>query len=226
VFRGWFDFGGGSMADMGIYSLWPVFTALDLSAPVSAEAWATHACQIVGQVSKPMKNDFSYPAACTIRFKFAPRTDMPALELFWYDGGMRPRLPAELEAMNAEVTKEGILFIGEKGMIMAGYFGESPQLYAGGKREPLFPPQPKPVTSAQSDDPVERNSVWRKACTGGSQSPGSFMNAGPISDTVNLGTIALRSGQKVSFDSDNMKITNVTAANKLMYREYRKGWEL
>ena len=93
VFRGWYDFGGGSMADMGIYSLWPVFTALNLSAPLSAEAWATHTCSIVDNVSRPVDNDFSYPTGCTLRFQFAARQDMPALDLFWYDGGMKHACP-------------------------------------------------------------------------------------------------------------------------------------
>jgi predicted dehydrogenase len=226
VFRGWFDFGGGAMADMGIYSLWPVFTALDLSAPVSAEAWATHTCRMVDQVSGPMKNDFPYPTACTLRFKFVPRADMPALELFWYDGGMRPRLPEELEAANVEVFKEGILFIGDQGMVIADYFGQNPQLYARGKHEPLFPRESPQGAAQQESRPGERNKLWRAAFQGGPQSPGSFLNAGPISDAVNLGTIALRTGNKVLFDSSNMRITNVTEANKYMYREYRKGWEL
>ncbi|MCH5375730.1 MAG: Gfo/Idh/MocA family oxidoreductase, partial [Planctomycetes bacterium] len=83
VFRGWYDFGGGSMADMGIYSLWPVFTSLNLTVPQSAEAWATHTCSIVDHVSRTVVNDFSYPTACTIRFKFAAHDNMPALDLFW-----------------------------------------------------------------------------------------------------------------------------------------------
>ena len=226
VFRGWYDFGGGSMADMGIYSLWPVLNALDLGAPLSAEPWLTHTCQIVDRVSRPMKNDFSYPTACTIRFKFAARTDLPALELFWYDGGMRPRLPEEIDAANVEMPIEGILFIGDKGMIMAGYFGQDPQLYARGKREPLFPPQEQPGAIRQEREPGEYNKLWRTAFQGGPPSPGSFLNAGAISDAHNLGTIALRTGKKVLFDSDQAKITNSVEANKYMYREYRKGWEL
>jgi predicted dehydrogenase len=226
VFRGWFDFGGGAMADMGIYSLWPVFTGLGLSAPVSAEAWKTHTCRIVDQVSGPAKNDFSYPTACTIRFKFAVREDMPALELFWYDGGARPRLPEEIEAANIKVSQEGILFIGDTGMIIAEYFGQNPKLYAHSKWESLFPTPSRQGTTQQESGPSEHNQLWRSAFQGGPQSPGSFRNAGPISDAVTLGTIALRSGDKVLFDSSNMRITNVTEANKYMYRDYRKGWEL
>jgi hypothetical protein len=227
VFRGWYDFGGGSMADMGIYSLWPVFTALNLSPPVSAEAWATHTCKIEDQVCRPVSNDFSYPTACTIHFQFAARTDMPALDLFWYDGGMKPRMPEEIAAQNFEVPIEGILFVGDKGIIVAGFNGQNPRLFVQGKCEPLWPPQPPQEGARQVQrEPGERNKPWLEAFKGGEQSPGSFLNAGPIMDTVNLGTIALRAGKKVLFDSDNMRITNASEANKYLYREYRKGWEL
>ncbi len=82
VFRGWYDFGGGSMADMGIYSLWPVFTTLDLGIPQSAEAWATHTCSVADHVCRTDKNDFSYPTACTLRFKFAAQKNMPRVGSF------------------------------------------------------------------------------------------------------------------------------------------------
>jgi len=224
VFRGWYDFGGGSMADMGIYSLWPVFTALDLGVPVSAEAWATHTCSIVDQVSRRVNNDFAYPAACTIRLEFAARGEMPALDLFWYDGGMKPRLPEQIEALDVAMPREGILYVGDQGTIMAGFHGQNPQLFANGKREPLR----KEATSPQDGTRRQRRSggTWIEAVTGGEQSPGSFLNAGPITDAVNLGTVALRARKKVLFDSENMKITNAADANKYLYREYRQGWEM
>ena len=137
VFRGWYDFGGGSMADMGIYSLWPVFTALDLEIPVSAQAWATHTCVIEDHVSRPATNDFSYPTGCALRFQFAARDNVPAMELFWYDGGMKPRLPETLEAHDVEMEREGILFVGDEGAILAGFNGQDPQLFAQGKQGPL-----------------------------------------------------------------------------------------
>ena len=227
VFRGWYDFGGGSMADMGIYSLWPVFAGLDLGVPLSAEAWATHTCSIVDGVSRPVKNDFSYPTACRIRFQLPARPHLPAVELFWYDGGMKPRLPEQLESQNAEISREGILFVGDQGAIMAGFQGQDPRLFAHGKSEPLFPEQP----ALQDARPVNREAgdhylPWIEAVRGGAASPGCFTGAGPISDAVNLGTVALRAGRKVRFDSANMKITNVPDADKYLHREYRKGWEL
>ncbi len=227
VFRGWYEFGGGAMADMGIYSLWPVFTGLDLGTPVSAEAAATHICKIIDQVSRPFKNDFSYPAACTLHFEFAARAGTPAVELFWYDGGMRPRLPEEIATKDFEMAIEGILFVGDKGKILADFRGENPILYTQGKHEPLWEPLPRSRGVGQRQrDSGERNRPWREAVRGGAQSPGSFLAAGSISDAVNLGTVALRAGKKVLFDSEAMHITNVEAANKYLYREYRKGWEL
>ena len=104
------------MADMGIYSLWPVFTALHLGVPESAEAWKTHACTIEDNVSRTIRNDFSYPTACRLQFRFAARNDMPAMDLYWYDGGMKPRLPDDVEAHDIEMEAEGTLFVGEQGI--------------------------------------------------------------------------------------------------------------
>lgn len=224
VFRGWYDFGGGSMADMGIYSLWPVFAALDLGVPASAEAWATHTCAITNNVSRPVKNDFSYPTACTLRFKFAERGGMPAFDLFWYDGGMKPRLPQELEAQNAQMGREGILFVGDRGAILAGFHGQEPRLFAQGKCASLWKDGLPP--DAAKKDRGGRYTAWIDAVYGGQPAPGCFPNAASISDTVNLGTVALRAGKKVVFDSQAMKITNAPEANKYLVREYRKGWEL
>jgi predicted dehydrogenase len=227
VFRGWYEFGGGSMADMGIYSLWPIFTTLGLDSPVSAEASATHTCTIVDQVSRVAKNDFAFPTAFTLRFKFAPRNNRPGLDLFWYDGGMKPRLPAEIEAHDVEAPGEGILFIGDTGMIMAGFNGPSPRLFSKGKVEPLQITAALPQGSKRgSGEYGGRYAAWIEAVHGGEPSPGNFLNAGAISDAVNLGTVALRAGRKVLFDSANMKITNVADANRYLVREYRKGWEL
>jgi hypothetical protein len=224
VFRGWYDFGGGSMADMGIYSLWPIFEGLKLETPLSAEAWASHTCEISGNVSRPIRNDFSYPAACQLRFKFPPSPNQPGLDLFWYDGGMKPRLPVELEAHDLSLTQEGILFVGAEGSILAGFNGQDPRLFKDGADLPLWDNTP----SQTSERPArsERSSPWVAACQGGEPSPGNFLNAASITDAVNLGTVALRAGKKVQFDSAAMKITNAPEANRYLVRDYRPGWEL
>jgi hypothetical protein len=147
---------------------------------------------------------------------------MPAIDLFWYDGGMKPRLPKELEAHNVEMDQEGILFVGDQATIMAGFHGEKPRLFANGQNKLLAMDE----SSSQDTGRGERHSAWLAACRGGDPSPGSFLNAATITDTVNLGTVALRAGKKVLFDSEKMKITNDSEADKYLYREYREGWEL
>ena len=85
-------------------------------------------------LSRTATNDFSYPTACTIRLQFAARAGMPALDLFWYDGGMKPRLPREVESHQVEMGREGILFVGDDGAILAGFHGQEPQLFAKGQK--------------------------------------------------------------------------------------------
>ncbi len=227
VFRGWYDFGGGSMADMGIYSLWPVFAELELGVPQWAEGWGTHQCTIVDHLSRVIANDYSYPIACTFRFHFAQRADRSAIDLWWYDGGMKPRLPEALDAAEVRLGREGIMYVGDRGTILAGFHGQKPILFSGGKQQPLWDVVELPRESANRHLPRSQAlEAWIGACFGGEQSPGNFVAAADISDTVNLGTVALRAGTRVVFDSQQMKVTNVAAANKYLRRQYRPGWEM
>jgi hypothetical protein len=228
LFRGWYDFGGGSLADMGHYSLWSVFTVFDLGVPTSVEAAPSTICSVVDHVSGKLKNDVSFPAACRIRFKFPARGVMPALDLYWYDGGMKPYTPEELEADNKELPVEGMMFVGDRGKILADFLGLNPQIIPEKRmREYQGPKPPAPTAEGPGQEtPADRNRVWMSSFRGGPPSPGSFLNAGNISEAVNLGAIALRAGGKIVYDFENMKITNIPEANKYLFREYRKGWEL
>jgi hypothetical protein len=189
---------------------------------VSADARATHTCSSVDGVCRVVKNDFAYPTACTLRFQFAARDDRPALELFWHDGGMQPRLPEELEKQDVAMGAEGILYVGDEGVIMAGFLGQEPQLFAKGQRQPLALDD----DSARDTARGSRQAGWVSACQGGEPSPGRFENAAAITDAVNLGTVALRAGCKVTFDSQGMQVTNAPDANAYLRRNYRDGWQL
>ena len=127
-FRGWYEFGGGSIADMGHYSLWPVFQLLNLDAPVSVESTPSHVCTVVGDVCQRIRNDYSFPAACTVRMRFAPKGDRAGLDIFWYDGGIKPPVPEELMAENKEFAEEGMLLVGDRGKILGGFRAENPQV--------------------------------------------------------------------------------------------------
>jgi len=214
VFRGWYEFGGGAIADMGHYSLWNVFREFNLDAPTVVESTPSHVCTLKDQVSVKIKNDYSYPMACTIRFKFAAKGNRPAVDLFWYDGGMKPQTPDELAKDNAELSAEGMMFVGDKGKILAGFLCQNPRI----------------ISQKKTSDQLEAkktNTDWVKAFKGGAPTDGNFLLAGPISEAFNLGAVSLRlGGKRLVWDSSNMKIANLPDANKYLTREYRKGWEL
>jgi hypothetical protein len=228
LFRGWYEFGGGSVADMGHYSLWSVFTVFELGVPTSIQAEPSTLCTLENHVSRKLKNEVSFPAACRIRFKIPARGEMPALDLYWYDGGMKPYTPEELEEDNKDLDIEGMMFVGDRGKILADFLGLSPRLIPERRmHEYQGPKPPAPIPEeAEQENPAERNKVWTSAFRGGPPSPGNFINARNISELVNLGAVALRADAKITFDYENMKITNIPEANKYFYREYRKGWEL
>ena len=224
VFRGWYDFGGGTLADMGHYSLWTVFNALELSAPTSIEPILSHDCVFKGDVSTTVRNDFSFPTASVVRFKFPARGQRPAVDLFWHDGGMHPPTPPELEEDGKEFPAEAMMFVGDKGKILAGFHVDNPRLIPEKRMQGYKAPESASRQRERGEVPSGLRQ-WIAACKGGAQSPGSFLNAWPISEAVNLWAVALRTGRKLQYDAENMKIANVPDANKYLSREYRKGWE-
>ncbi|MFC2124763.1 Gfo/Idh/MocA family protein [Bacteroidota bacterium] len=227
VFRGWYDFGGGCIADMGNYSLWPIFMALDLGVPESIEALPSAHSQIIDQVSKVQPNDFAFPHACQIRFKFPARGSNGPIDLYWYDGGMRPLTPPELEQDDQQMPATGTMFVGDKGKILRN------QLIPEKKMLDYLGVDKIPEEERRRGD---RNAEWIAAFKGGKPSAGNFQNAKDVTETINLGGVALRISRKnfkanittppLKWDSKNMKVTNIPEANEYLYREYREGWEL
>lgn len=233
-FRGWYEFGGGSIADMGHYSLWPIFQFLELDSPFSVESTPSHVCTVADQVCKRIKNDYSFPAACTVRMRFAPKLERGALDIFWYDGGIKPPVPDELLAENKELEEEGMMFVGDKGKILGGFRAENSRLIPEAKmrayREANHLPEPAPRQRGSGNRQGgrgEREAAWITAFRGGPASYGDFLLAGPICDAVNLTSVSLRlGGRRLLFDCASAKITNVPEANKFLTREYRPGWEI
>ena len=222
VFRGWYDFGAGAIADMGTYSLWPLYLAFGFSAlPTCIEPQGTTHREIVNHVSREVENDVSFPYSSVVRFKIPSQGEWPAFDLCWHDGGMKPALPEELAASGEELPREGMMFVGDSGKILAGFRCESPRILSEKKMIEITgssePPEDK-------SDRNERN--WIEAFKSGEQAPGSFLKAGPITETILLGGVALRARKRLVYDAENMKITNLPEADKYLTREYRKGWEL
>jgi hypothetical protein len=173
-------------------------------------------------VAVKIRNDYSFPAACTIRFKFAAKGSRPALDLFWYDGSMKPPTPEELEAQNQELDAEGLMFVGDKGKILADFLGNNSRIISGQKSvsEPA-------ADAARNRDRRSGAAAWVAAAKGGPPTYGDFLLAGPISDAFNLAAVSLRmGGRRLLFDATAGAVKNIAEANKLLTREYRQGWAL
>lgn len=224
VFRGWYDFGGGSMADMGHYSLWTVFNALGLTSPTVVEPHRSHFCDFNGSVPFRVNNSFSFPMASTVRFRYPAAGNRGPVDLFWYDGGMRPAIPDELATDGKELPQEGMMFVGSAGKILAGFNIQDPQIISGKKVEKSS------NANADKRNQVQQTSealpLFVQACKTGKQYPGSFAEAEYLTEAVNLYAASLRSNKLLKYDAASRKITNASDANEYLTRNYRKGWEL
>ena len=214
--RGWWDFGTGALGDMGCHFFAPAFRALKLQYPTSVEADCT------------LVNKETYPAASIVRYEFPARGDMPAVKLAWYDGGMQPPRPRELEPGRTMGNDcNGLLFVGDDGTIMTDSSGQRPRLLPESRMKAYkLPPQTLPRSPGHWAE-------WINACKGGHPAGSNFDVAGPLTETVLLGNVALRpelraamARQRLEWDGANIKFTNLPEANKFLSREYREGWSL
>jgi predicted dehydrogenase len=216
VWRGWADFGCGALGDMGSYSYDTIFRVLKLEAPTSVEASSTD------------RYDETYPVASIIRYEFPARGDMPAVKYNWYDGGLKPPRPEELEANrpfkgDGEEDDEGLLFVGDGGKILCGFNGKNPKLIPQAKMDNYKQP-PKTLPRSPGN---ERE--WLDACKGSKVKPGgNFEFEGLVTETLLLGNVAARSGQRLNWDRASMSVvgTNSDFKTKYISPERRKGWEL
>jgi len=174
---------------------------------------------VEASISRPVVNDVAFPVSSIIRFKFPKQETFPAFDLFWYDGGMKPNTPEELG--DASLEAEGMMFVGDKGKILAGFRTENPRLLQDSKMKTYMEGKESYKENIENGGPH-----WINAFKNKTQSPGSFLNAGAVTETILLGAVALQARKKVLYDAKNMKITNDEGANKFLFREYRKGWEM
>jgi hypothetical protein len=173
-------------------------------------------------------NTETYPLASMVTYHFPARGEMPALKLVWYDGGLRTPRPEELEA-DREMGAQGHLIVGDRGKILSHRRDRGPGFF-------LIPR----VRADQYGDPPQKlaRSIghykeWIEACKGGAPGGSNFDWAGPLTEAVVLGNIALRpelreelTTRKLLWDGVNMRFTNSETANRFLKREYRPGWTL
>jgi len=170
-----------------------------------------------------VKNDFSFPLASTVRFRYPANGDRPQVDLCWYDGGMKPALPEELRALNEELPNEGFMFVGEKGKIITGFYVNNPRLFSKKKKEVKAA-----IPGGQAyghDKMINSLQLFADSCKAGKQYPGSFIEAEALTEAVNLYAAALRSGHSLKYDAASRQITNLPDANKYLTRDYRTGWD-
>jgi predicted dehydrogenase len=216
LWRGWCDFGNGSFGDMGCYSFAGLFKILDLTPPVAVEGCATDS------------HEDTYPKASIVHLSFPSRNNRPALRLSWYEGGMRPPRPAGLSQPDDHYFRpgeanEGVMYVGDKGFLIAGFNGNNPRVYPENKKYQVTPAQPggRPRT----DPAIEQ---WIAACKGGEAPLTNFEIQNPVTEAVLLGCLAQRfPGERLEWDTAAMRFTNSEKANRYLdppaRSEYAKG---
>ena len=236
--RGWWDYGTGALGDMGCHIMDVPYRALQLGYPESVY------CS-VGSVYANFFEQAYYPESCppssVVHLKFPTRGAMPAVDFSWSDGGIQPPRPEGLDPNRAMGDNDGgMRLVGTKGELIAGMWGREPYLLSPQGKETDAPAvEITPV----KDGPDGHQAQWVRACKAGygATTSSPFSIAGPLTETVIMGNLAVRShsyreatadgkGQdfpgrkKLLWDGKNMKITNFEPANAFVTRDYRTGW--
>ena len=210
--RGWWDFGTGALGDIGCHYFDPVFRALKLGAPLTVEASSTRV------------NDETYPLGSMVTYHFPARGNLPAVKLVWYDGGLRPARPEQLRDTNL-MGDNGHLLVGDRGIIMQASrkWRLYPDKLAADYGEP---PKKLPRSPGHHEE-------WIAACKGGPPAGSNFAWAGPLTETVLLGNVALRqrlreplTKVRLAWNSTALEFTNLPEANEFLRRTYRAGWSV
>jgi predicted dehydrogenase len=236
--RGWWDFGTGALGDMGCHIMDVPFRALKLNYPDSVE------CS-VGSVYADFFKEAYFPESCppssVVYLTFPAREGMPAVDFSWSDGGILPKRPEELRPEEPFGDQDGgMLFIGTKGKLVAGMWGRNPMLLPSSRMLGTALPAAMPMVEG---GPSGHQQQWVKACKNGrgAYTSSPFEVAGPLTETVIMGNLAVRSynyrepkadgngfsfpgRKKLLWDGPNMRITNYEPANQFVKREYRPGW--
>jgi hypothetical protein len=199
----WWDFGGGTMSDLGAHWIDLPFWALDLQAPTIIEA------------SGPPPHPELAPASMSATFHFDAAGGRPPLKLTWYQGVLKPAMLTEKKIPS---WGNGVLFVGSRGMLLADY-GKHVLL-----PEKEFAGFQRPKTTIP--DSIGHHAEWIRACKTGEPTTCPFRYSGLLTESNHLGNIAYRVGQRLEWDHAAMRVRNSEAAQALVGREYRKGWEL
>ena len=199
----WWDFGGGTMSDLGAHWLDLPFWALKLDVPHAVEA------------SGPPPHPELAPASMSATFHYGPRGDMPAVKVTWYQGTLRPN---PVKESKVPAWGNGVLFIGSRGMLLTDY-GKHVLL-----PEKDFADFKRPEKSIPES--LGHHAEWLHACKTGAATTCPFSYSGLLTEANHLGNVAYRAGKRIEWDAAAMRIRNAPEAEQFLGREYRKGWKL
>ncbi|MGE5610179.1 MAG: Gfo/Idh/MocA family protein [Bacillota bacterium] len=204
AWRGWWDFGGGTLADMACHHMDLSHWAFDLRHPTTVEPQG------------PEVHPDATPKWLVVDYHYPARGSQPPIHLTWYNGDRRP--PEFAEGKLPKDWPAGSLFIGDKGMLLADY-NRNLLLPEADFKDYQRPPKSIPAS-------IGHHNEWIKACKEGTPTTCNFAYAGPLTETVLLGNIAYRSGQKLQWDPATLTIPNAPSAAQYLRRDYRNGWSL
>jgi len=223
--RAWWEFGTGSLGDMGCHIVDPLFWALKLKYPISVEANISRYWGAFFEQTQP-KNEM-FPRSTIVRLRFPAREKMPEVSVTWWDGGLMPPRPAGLEPGRRMGNEDGgILLIGETGTIMAGCYGESPRLVPESAMK-KYKKRPRRTLERIPEGPDGHEQDWIRACKGGKPASSNFEYSGPLSEMVLMGNLAVRfPDRELLWNGAAMEVTNDKDANAYVRRQYRDGWHL
>jgi len=197
------------LGDIGCHNLSAVFKALKLGWPESVEACSTH-----WNAPDQIKNETA-PLASIVTFRFAAEGDRPELLIRWYDGGMMPPLPKEIEGGKNIFVNDGTLIVGDQGMLLGHRLLPESRMQEVGK-----PPQVLPRSPGHYQE-------WLDACKGGAPAGSNFVDhAAHLTAVVMMGNVAIRTQEKLYWDAERLQFKNSDLANQLMNPPYRAGWTL
>jgi len=212
--RGWLDFGTGSLGDMGCHILDPAFWALDLGYPASVQAEVEHL--------KPELSTEVFPISSKVTFEFPARGKMPPLKLTWHDGHFKAPRPPMLEP-GRNMPASGAVIFGEKETLMHDSHGASGMRVIPETRMKAFKRPEKTIPRVKGTHEQD----WIRACKDGSPASSTFAYGGPLTEMLLIGLIAMRlPGEKLQWNGSEMKFTNSDKANELVHTKYRDGWTL
>jgi predicted dehydrogenase len=215
--RGWWDYGCGAVGDMAIHLMDPAFWGLKLSGPVKVLS------------EGPVPDAHCAPKWMHTRFEFGQRGDLPPVQVHWYEGETAPK-----GSIAQELPMNGSLFVGDKGKIAIAHDG-MPKVIPNETAGEIKAPEPYLPASPG------HHRQWIEAAKGNGKASSSFDYAGAFTEVVLLGNVAYRTGLEITYDPTSGRVTKaqttqatpapianrgLDAANELLSKPYRKGWEV